>query len=130
VTDVPEGFEPIGGEGAFVQHVGPLLGRDGVVGLRIDERHLNSFGKAQGGLLATLVDFAIGHAVRRASDDGIAAATVSLTTDFLGAVGAGDWVTAHTRIERLGGRLAFVDCSVRCDEREVVRGRAVFAVLS
>ena len=30
MTDVPEGFEPIGGEGAFVQHVGPLLGRDGV----------------------------------------------------------------------------------------------------
>jgi uncharacterized protein (TIGR00369 family) len=130
VTEVPEGFEPIAGEGAFVEYVGPVLGRDGVVGLRIDGRHLNSFGKAQGGLLATLVDFAIGHAVRRASEDGIAAATVSLTTDFLGAVGEGDWVTAHTRIERLGGRLAFVDCSVRCEDREVVRGRAVFAVLS
>jgi uncharacterized protein (TIGR00369 family) len=130
VTAGPEGFEPITGEGSFVEHIGPLLGRDGVVGLRIDKRHLNSFGKAQGGVLATLVDFAIGHNVRRASDDGVAAATVSLTTDFLGAVEAGEWVTAHTRIERLGGTLAFVDCSVRCGDREVVRGRAVFAVLS
>jgi uncharacterized protein (TIGR00369 family) len=125
----PEGFEPVTGEGAFAEHVGLLRGPDGVVGLRIDGRHLNASGRAQGGVLATLVDFAIGHSVRRAADDGATAATVSLTTDFLGAVEAGDWVTAHTQIERLGGTLAFVDCSVRRGDHEVVRGRAVFAVL-
>ena len=61
----PDGFEPITDEGAFVQHIGPLLGKDGIVGLQIDERHINSFGKAQGGVLATLVDFATAHNVRR-----------------------------------------------------------------
>jgi uncharacterized protein (TIGR00369 family) len=127
----PEGFEPITDEGAFVQHIGPLLGRDGVVGLEIDQRHINSFGKAQGGVLATLVDFANAHNVRRESDEEDAAvATVSLTVDYLGAADEGDWVEAHVTVERLGGTLAFVDCSVRCDDREIVRGRAVFAVLS
>jgi hypothetical protein len=33
-------------------------------------------------------------------------------------------------VERLGGTLAFVDCSVRNGEKEIVRGRAVFAVLT
>jgi acyl-coenzyme A thioesterase 13 len=127
----PEGFEPITDEGAFVQHIGPLLGRDGVIGLEIDERHINSFGKAQGGVLATLVDFANAHNVRRETDeDNPSVATVSLTVDYLGAADEGDWIEAHVTVERLGGTLAFVDCSVHNGDREIVRGRAVFAVLT
>ena len=34
-----------------------------------------------------------------------------------------------THVERLGGTLAFVDCSLCVGDREIVRGRAVFAVL-
>ena len=127
----PAGFEPILEKGAFVEHIGPLLSREGVVGLRIDERHLNSFGKAQGGLLATLVDFANAHKVRLESDEADpAVATVSLTVDFLGSADEGDWVEAHVTVERLGGTLAFVDCHLRVGEKEIVRGRAVFAVLT
>ena len=128
----PEGFEPITDEGAFVQHIGPLLGRDGCVGMTIDERHINSFGKAQGGVLATLVDFANAHNVRRVSEEeDPSVATVSLTVDYLGAADEGDWVEAHVTVERLGGTLAFVDCSVQTEDgREIVRGRAVFAVLT
>jgi uncharacterized protein (TIGR00369 family) len=131
-VSAPDGFTPHTGVNAFVDHVGPFYRSGHILGLRIDERHLNSFGKAQGGVLMTMVDFAIGEAIRDAHDkprDDIAAATVSLTTDFLGSVSEGEWVTAHTRVERLGGTLAFVDCSLRADAREVVRGRAVFAVL-
>jgi acyl-coenzyme A thioesterase PaaI-like protein len=129
---VPEGFEPHTGVNAFVDHVGPFYRSGHILGLRVDARHLNTFGKAQGGLLMTMVDFAIGEAIRDAHDkprEEISAATVSLTTDFLGAVDEGQWLTAHTRVERLGGTLAFVDCSLRADSREVVRGRAVFALL-
>lgn len=129
-AELPDGFQPITDEGAFVLHIGPFGACDGVVGVLVDDRHTNSFGKAQGGMLSTLVDFAIGRAVRRAHEgDEVAAATVSLTCDFLGSVAVGDWVTAHTTVERIGGTLAFVDCSLRVAEREVVRGRAVFAVL-
>ena len=132
MSEPPDGFEPYTGVNAFVDHVGPFCRSGHIIGLRIDQRHLNTFGKAQGGVLMTMVDFAIGEAIRDSHDkprEEIAAATVSLTTDFLGSVGDGDWVTAHTRVERLGGTLAFVDCSLRADSKEVVRGRAVFAVL-
>ena len=125
----PDSFAPIEDAGPFVEHVGPLLADGDVVGLRIEARHLNRAGTAQGGLLATLVDFAMGRAVRSSTDDDRRAATVSLTTDFLGAAKEGDWVQARTEVERLGGTLAFVDCSLTVEDREIVRGRAVFAVL-
>ena len=130
----PEDFTPLEESGAFLEHVGPVYrrgeGADTVFALRVDERHLNLGGVAHGGLLATLVDFSLGRAIASAIDGETPAATVSLTTDFLGPAEAGDWVLAHTEVERLGGRLAFADCSLTVEGREVVRGRAVFAVLS
>jgi uncharacterized protein (TIGR00369 family) len=122
-------FEPVPDPGPFLEHVGPVLADGDVLGLRVDAQHLNASGMAQGGLLATLVDFAMGRTIRASTDDGRRAATVSLTTDFLGAAKEGDFVEARTEVERLGGTLAFADCSLTVDGREIVRGRAVFAVL-
>ncbi len=129
----PAGFSQVEDPGPFLELVGPVHEREAsdgaaVLGLRVEDRHLNAAGTAQGGLLATLADAALGRAVRASADDA-RSATVSLTTDYLGPVRCGEWVEAHTEIERLGGRLAFADCSLRVGEREVVRARAVFAVL-
>lgn len=131
-ADIPGGFEPLTDAGSFVELVGPLFLReaDGVIGLRVEDRHLNHAGTAMGGLLATLVDVAFGRAVRAAADGEAAVATVSLTTDYLRPGEAGAWLEARTEIDRLGGRLAFGDCSVRAGDEEVVRARAVFAVRS
>ncbi|MBA2637492.1 MAG: PaaI family thioesterase [Solirubrobacterales bacterium] len=132
--DPPPSFVPLDDPGSFLEMVGPVhlrAGDDGpTLGLRIQGRHLNAAGAAQGGLLATLADFTLGRAVREhhAQDDA-RAATVSLTVDFLGPVKPGAWVEARTQVERLGGTLAFADCSLRVDGREVVRARGVFAVL-
>ena len=120
-------FAPISDPGPFLEHVGPVLADGDAVGLRIEARHLNRSGAAQGGLLATLVDFALGRAIRATAQS--RAVTVSLTTDFLGAAREGDFVEARTEVERLGGTLAFADCSLTVEGREIVRGRAVFAVL-
>jgi uncharacterized protein (TIGR00369 family) len=128
--DVPAGFAPLEGAGAFVDHIGPVYVReeDGVVAVRVEDRHLNVAGTAMGGFLATLVDVAFGRAIRVGADGDPAVATISLTTDYLRPGPAGAWLEAHTEVERLGGRLAFVDCSVRADDEELVRARAVFAV--
>ena len=129
----PDGFEPYTGSGDFLDLIGPVYargeGEGRVFGMRIEDRHRNVAGAAHGGLLATLVDFSLGRAINAGSDaDG--AVTVSLTTDYLGPVKMGEWVEAHTEVERLGGRLAFADCSLRVGDREAVRGRAVFALAS
>jgi uncharacterized protein (TIGR00369 family) len=130
--DIPAGYEPLNGAGAFVDLVGPVYLRatDSVVGVRVQDRHLNVAGTAMGGFVATLVDLAIGLAVRVDADEEVAVATVSLTTDYLRPGPAGAWLEAHTEVERLGGSLAFIDCSVRAEDEEVVRARAVFAVRS
>ena len=129
MAELSASFRPVPEPGPFLQHVGPVLADGDVLGLHVEAQHLNASGMAQGGLLATLVDFAMGRAIRASADEGRRAATVSLTTDFLGAAKEGDFVEARTEVERLGGTLAFADCSLTVEGREIVRGRAVFAVL-
>jgi uncharacterized protein (TIGR00369 family) len=128
-SDLPDGFRPLRDAGAFMDLVGPVhVSPEGVLGVRVEDRHLNRNGTVMGGFLATLVDAALGGAIRRDAGAETRTATVSLTTDYLRPARAGAWVEVHTEVERLGGGLAFADCSVRADGEEAVRARAVFAV--
>jgi len=132
MSQTPPGFSPLPDPGPFLEHVGPVqVSADAaILGLRAEPHHLNANGTVMGGLLATLVDAALAAGIRRDAEDEVQIATVSLTTDYLRAAPAGSWLEARTEVERLGGRLAFADCSVRADGEEVVRARAVFAVRS
>jgi uncharacterized protein (TIGR00369 family) len=132
--ETPPGSSPYTSSGAFFELVGPVHvrgeGDERVFALRVEERHGNLGGSAHGGLLAALVDFALGRAIGAETGEDGAPATVSLTTDFLRLVRPGDWVEAHTEVERIGRTLAFADCSLTVEGREVVRGRAVYAVVA
>lgn len=127
--DVPAGFEPFPEQGPFLEEVGPVhVDREGVLGLRAEERHANQHGTVMGGLLCTFADFALGRAIEADADDGRARATASLTVDFLKPANPGDWIEARASVDRVGGTLAFADCLLAVGEREVVRARAVFVV--
>ena len=97
-------------------------------GLLAEDRHTNHRGTIQGGLLSTFADFALGRAIEADADDGRDRATVSLTVDFLKPATAGDWIEARSRVDRVGGTLAFADCALTVDGREIVRARAVWVV--
>jgi uncharacterized protein (TIGR00369 family) len=130
--DVPAGFAPFENQGPFLEHIGPVHVReDGselVFGLRAEERHANHRGTVQGGLLSTFADFALGRAIEADADDDKDRATVSLTVDYLKPAKPGDWIESRARVDRVGSTLAFADCSLTVDEREVVRARAVWVV--
>jgi uncharacterized protein (TIGR00369 family) len=130
--DVPDGFAPFDKQGPFLEHVGPVHVREAggelVFGLRAEERHTNHRGTVQGGLLSTFADFALGRAIEADADDDKDRATVSLTVDYLKPAKPGDWIESRARVDRVGGTLAFADCSLTVDEREVVRARAVWVV--
>jgi uncharacterized protein (TIGR00369 family) len=130
--EAPTGFVPFEPLGPFLEHIGPVLVREErgatVFGLRADERHTNHRGTIQGGLLSTFADFALGRAIEADADDGRPRATVSLTVDFLKPARPGDWIETRTRVERVGGTLAFADCALTVEEREIVRARAVWVV--
>ncbi len=130
--DVPDGFVPFANQGPFLEGVGPVHVREGsrelVLGLRADERHANHRGTVQGGLLATFADFALGRAIEADAEDERERATVSLTVDFLKPSKPGDWIESRTRVDRVGGTLAFADCSLTVEGSEIVRARAVWVV--
>ena len=79
-------------------------------------------------MLSTFADFALGRAIEADAEDDNVRATVSLTIDFLRPAQPGDWIEARTRVERVGGTLAFADVALSVGEREVVRARAVWVV--
>ena len=130
--DVPEGFSPHPTQGPFLEHIGPVHIKDGgeglTLGLRAEERHANHHGTVQGGVLSSFADFALGRAIEQDAEDDKPRATVSLTVDFLKPAEPGDWIESSTSVDRVGGTLAFADCSLVVEGREVVRARAVFAV--
>jgi uncharacterized protein (TIGR00369 family) len=130
--DVPEGFVPFENQGPFLDHIGPILvrrnGDEIVLGLRAEERHANHRGTVQGGLLSTFADFMLGRAIEADADDDKDRATVSLTVDFIKPAKPGDWIEARGKVDRVGGTLAFADCSLTVDGKEIVRARAVWVV--
>jgi acyl-coenzyme A thioesterase 13 len=130
--DVPEGFIPFPNQGPFLEYIGPIHVREGgddlTLGLRAEERHVNHRGTVQGGVLSTFVDFALGRGIEADAEDGKDRATVSLTVDFLKPAKPGDWIESSTRVDRVGGTLAFADCSLMVEGREIVRARAVWVV--
>jgi uncharacterized protein (TIGR00369 family) len=126
-------FKPYPNQGPFLEHIGPILVDEDAdeltLALQAEERHANHRGTVQGGVLATFADFALGRAIEQDAQDDKPRATVSLTVDYLAPAKPGTMLEARTEVEKLGGRLAFADCSVSSDGREVVRARAVFSVL-
>ena len=130
--EVPDGFVPFEQQGPFLEHIGPIhVHEDGEelrLGLRAEERHANHRGTVQGGVLSTFADFALGRAIDADAEDDKDRATVSLTVDFLKPAKPGDWIESTTRVDRVGGTLAFADCSLAVGGREVVRARAVWVV--
>ena len=130
--DAPAGFRPYEEQGPFLEHVGPIHYFEDAgerrFGLRAEERHSNHRGTIQGGLLSTFADFVLGRAIEADADDDRDRATVSLTVDFLKPAQPGDWIESRARVERVGGTLAFADCSLTVEGREIVRARAVYAV--
>jgi uncharacterized protein (TIGR00369 family) len=115
-VQTPAGFVPFPDQGLFLEHIGPVHVREEgdelVLGLRVEDRHANHRGTVQGGLLSTFAYFALGRAIEADADDGRDRATVSLTVDFLKRAQPGACIESRTRVDRVGGTLAFADCSL------------------
>jgi uncharacterized protein (TIGR00369 family) len=91
-------------------------------------RHLNPAGTVHGGVLATLVDTAMGMAARTRTDDGEVPATSQLTIAYLTAGREGPMtVTAHVR--KRGEHVLLCDAEVDQDGKTVAHAVATFALL-
>lgn len=131
--DIPAGFGPAGFSPGFLDHGGPYyLGApvEGVrvVGLLICPHHINYQDAAHGGVIATLADVALSHAVYDAERPRLTPSTVTLTVNYLAGARLGDWLEARVRIDRLGGRTAYTSGGVWCGPEQLASMSGVFAI--
>jgi uncharacterized protein (TIGR00369 family) len=98
------------------------------VSFEATDEHLNPAGTLHGGVLATLVDTAMGLAVRTATGDKDVPATSQLTVTYLRPGKPGPLeVTAQVRTR--GEHLTVCDADVEQDGRALVHAVATFALL-
>jgi uncharacterized protein (TIGR00369 family) len=118
--------------GGFAERLGAevVTADDGSARVRFEARddHLNPAGTLHGGVLATLVDTAMGQAVRSVTDDGDVPATSQLTVTYLrpGTTGSLD-VTARVRTR--GEHLTVCEAEVEQEGRSIAHALATFALL-
>jgi uncharacterized protein (TIGR00369 family) len=122
-TDTVSGFaERLG---ARAQEAGDGRAR---VAFEARDEHLNPAGTLHGGVLATLVDTAMGLAVRSATGDDDVPATSQLTVTYL-RPGTPGTVTVTAQVRTRGEHLTVCDADVEQDGRDLVHAVATFALL-
>ena len=135
VTDAlpPPGFEPHLRRSPVTEPWEPLWVKrecDGLrLGVRIAAAHCNGRGSLHGGVIATLADNIMGLACADAAG-GIGMVTVSLTTDYLGAVQQGQWLEITATPSRIGRTLCFASANITGDGAVVARASGVFRTTS
>ena len=117
--------------GGFAERLGaqPEVADDGSarVAFTAREEHLNQAGTLHGGVLATLVDAAMGAAVRSVADDDVPA-TSQLTVTYLRPGKPGD-LTVSARARTRGEHLTVCEADVDQDGKSVAHAVATFALL-
>lgn len=99
---------------------------DAIVRLVADDRHLNIGGVVHGGVIATMLDTAMGRAVREVTDE--KTATSQLTVTYLDPAQPG-LLVATARVRKRGSALTVVEAEVEQDGEAVAHALATFALL-
>jgi uncharacterized protein (TIGR00369 family) len=96
------------------------------VRLEAGEQHLNVGGVVHGGVLASLIDTAMGRAVRSVTNS--STATSQLTVTYLEPANPGRLV-ATARVSKRGSTLTIVEAEVEQEGRPIAHALATFALL-
>ena len=103
---------------------------EGVVRLTLEEHHRNPGGIAHGGIIATLVDAAIGLALRTKLGMQAQHVTVQLNINYLRAVREGTIIARGTAVHS-GSRVGYGEATLTdADGRLLARAGATFLVVS
>jgi uncharacterized protein (TIGR00369 family) len=96
--------------------------------LEATEEHLNPAGTVHGGVLASLLDMTMGHAVRSRTGDSDVPATSQLTVTYLRPGTPGRMVVSAA-VSKQGENLTVCQADVEQDGRTLAHALATFAVL-
>lgn len=133
LPDIPQGFEAHFRKSPFTDPWEPLYSRrtdDAVIlGLRLAPAHTNSRGLIHGGLIASLADNAMGYSCAQQMKWKSSLVTISLSVDFAGSAGIGQWLAVESDVIRTGGTVCFAQSLIKADDAIIARASATFRVV-
>jgi uncharacterized protein (TIGR00369 family) len=103
---------------------------DGRARLELDvaDKHLNRAGTVHGGVIASLMDMAMGQAIRSSSGEGDVPATSQLTVTYLRPGSSGSLVVT-AKVSKQGDDLTMCEADVEQEGKTLAHALATFAVL-
>ena len=132
-SEIPDGFEPHFRKSPFTEPWEPLFSkkseRSVSMGLRLAKAHTNARGLIHGGLIASLADNAMGYSCAQATNWTTSFVTVSLSLDYVGSAGIGQWLAVDCDVIRTGSTLCFAQCLIKSDNTVIARGNGTFRVV-
>ncbi|MDD4802607.1 MAG: PaaI family thioesterase [Syntrophomonas sp.] len=90
-------------------------------------QHKNGIGLIQGGLMISIVDAAMGNAIRTL---GIVGATVDISTSFTASAKVGDAILARGKVLKAGKSLIFTEGYVYAGDKLIGHSKATFKKVS
>lgn len=127
----PAGYKCSTTRGPYTTHNGPFYHRTDETsfwhGVRLQQRHCNSRGIAHGGMLMAFCDGLLATAVHRETRQG--AVTVRVTSDFLSAAKAGEWLEGTARVTKVLEDMVFCSGEAKVGDSLVIKVSGVFKVL-
>lgn len=117
----------------FLEHVGIQAG-DGHTRATTDATSENASGGVHGGLIATMLDSAMGSACRDEMGEDVTVVTVQLSVTYLNGAEPGDELEASATVKKASKNLCLVDAEVRRaggtgEDDLIAQGQATFAVV-
>lgn len=132
-ADVPEGFEPHFRKSPLTDPWEPLYSkrteRAVIMGLRLAKPHTNARGLIHGGLIAALADNAMGYSCAQATGWRTSFVTISLSIDFIGSAGTGQWLSVESDVIRTGSTICFAQGLIKADDVVIARANGTFRVI-
>lgn len=132
-ADIPEGFEPHFRKSPFTDPWEPLYSKRTdkavIMGLRLAKPHTNARGLIHGGLIASLADNAMGYSCAQATGWVSSFVTISLSIDFTGGAGIGQWLSVESDVIRTGRTICFAQSLIKADDVVIARANGTFRVV-
>ena len=117
-SEAPEGYKCLTGVSPAEDHIGPFYYRKSdaglLLGFQAKSQNCNGIGTVHGGVLMAFADYVVTMIALSGVKENCA--TISFTSDFVGAARLGDWVAGRGEIIRRTGSMTFVRGELKVDE--------------
>lgn len=100
-----------------------------VLSLVIKPDLLQGAGMAAGGILATMLDEAMAHAVLAGNQPGQFTTTVNMNVSYYRPVNKGDALVCTAKVTKRGKRVSFTEATIVCNDKAVAHATASFMLV-